>query len=500
MTQSLSQYFFGNSLVNFAGGNAYTNVPYWINQIAEHAGHSYAANGGYGFLQQFADRTSPADEWGFEGVEGIWNSDTDGWWVPEYDQVVITPANFIQDVSPDTNYAFQDRSPLDCMLDIVAQVMAEQPDAEIIIYEGWADMGTFFETVPGNMSDLSAYFTFNQEAYHDWYASMLEAVNTAQPNAHVTLIPVAPILAELLTDSALSALTPADLFVDSAPHGTETLYFLASLITYTSLYNEPVPVDFPVPASIHSAISGNMAYLSGLIDTLVDTYSFEDIYGAGGGDETDDPMSFIGTGGHDAFTGGSGNDTAIGDKRNDTLDGGDGHDSLDGGKHHDVLTGGKGNDELWGRQGQDTVLGGDGEDIVDGGNGRDVVDGGSGDDTVHGGGGSDTITGGAGQDLVQGGGGNDFITGGDASDDTLAGNNGDDVFIFVDGDGHDTVLDFLHGDNRIDLSDFGEIAFADLLDMVEVNDGSITINLGRNAQLTLENVTIDQLEESDFIF
>ena len=72
MPVEINQYIYGNSLVNFAGGSEQSNVPYWMNQFAEAGGNTYAANGGYGFLRQFADREEPSNEWGFEGVTGLW--------------------------------------------------------------------------------------------------------------------------------------------------------------------------------------------------------------------------------------------------------------------------------------------------------------------------------------------------------------------------------------------------------------------------------------------
>jgi hypothetical protein len=57
MPVQISHYLYGNSLVNFAGGSFQSNVPYWLGQLASANGSTYAANGGYGFLRSFADRT-----------------------------------------------------------------------------------------------------------------------------------------------------------------------------------------------------------------------------------------------------------------------------------------------------------------------------------------------------------------------------------------------------------------------------------------------------------
>ena len=42
MPVDINQYIYGNSLVNFAGGSAQSNVPYWMDQFSSAAGNTYA--------------------------------------------------------------------------------------------------------------------------------------------------------------------------------------------------------------------------------------------------------------------------------------------------------------------------------------------------------------------------------------------------------------------------------------------------------------------------
>ncbi|WP_424138861.1 M10 family metallopeptidase C-terminal domain-containing protein [Roseomonas chloroacetimidivorans] len=85
-----------------------------------------------------------------------------------------------------------------------------------------------------------------------------------------------------------------------------------------------------------------------------------------------------------------------------------------------------------------------------------LLDGGTGNDTLTGGAGDDVLTGGAGRDTLNGGSGNDHLIGG-LDSDTMSGGSGNDTFTFTQlldskvGSGHDTILDFGHGD-VIDLS------------------------------------------------
>ena len=66
------------------------------------------------------------------------------------------------------------------------------------------------------------------------------------------------------------------------------------------------------------------------------------------------------------------------------------------------------------------------------------------------------LAGGDGNDRLSGNGGADFLDGG-LGDDRLTGGGGNDTFIFGEGDGNDTITDFVEGaavDDVIDVSRF----------------------------------------------
>jgi Ca2+-binding RTX toxin-like protein len=86
-------------------------------------------------------------------------------------------------------------------------------------------------------------------------------------------------------------------------------------------------------------------------------------------------------------------------------------------------------------------------EITSGSSGRDVIVGGAGRDRLSSGAGADNLDGGRGDDVLTGGSGRDILTGG-------AGN---DKFVFMRGDTstgttRDTIVDFRHGSDRIDLA------------------------------------------------
>jgi Ca2+-binding RTX toxin-like protein len=93
------------------------------------------------------------------------------------------------------------------------------------------------------------------------------------------------------------------------------------------------------------------------------------------------------------------------------------------------VSGTAGHDLISGRGGSDNLQGGDGHDALDGGNGADTLNGGIGDDILVGGRGADTLTGGAGADRFV------FTS---VAESTVAAS--------------DIITDFVHGEDRIDLS------------------------------------------------
>ncbi|MCZ4354355.1 hypothetical protein O4H61_17700 [Roseovarius aestuarii] len=212
------------------------------------------------------------------------------------------------------------------------------------------------------------------------------------------------------------------------------------------------------------------------------------LFGEGGND------TLHGNGGYDFLDGGSGDDSLNGGKQadnlygrtgNDTLDGEDGLDRLFGGSGDDICRGGAGNDGLFGEQGNDTLDGGSGNDRFFGGTGNDEMIGGAGNDTMHGGAGFDTITGGTGNDVITG----DFNA---------------DTFVFAPGHGQDRIDDFEATNNfeKIDLSAIA--AITDLSDLmgnhITQSGNNVVIDTGGGNNITLSNVSVDDLDENDFIF
>jgi hypothetical protein len=121
-------------------------------------------------------------------------------------------------------------------------------------------------------------------------------------------------------------------------------------------------------------------------------------------------------------------------------------------------------------------------------------------DVLRGMGGADELYGLGGNDRLLGGNGRDRLNGGEG-DDILAGGKGADRFVFASGDGDDVITDFkAFGRDRdvIDLSGHDDVqSFADL--EISSKGRTVTIGVGEDS-ITLRNVLVARIDESDFLF
>ncbi|WP_203076813.1 calcium-binding protein [Falsiroseomonas ponticola] len=314
--------------------------------------------------------------------------------------------------------------------------------------------------------------------------------------------------------------------------------------------NDMVLKDVPVAAPSGLVLAGTAAD-----DTLRGGSLADSLSGGAGNDYLQ------GGTGDDTLAGGAGNDLLYGGVGNDVLIGGDGDDQLRGQAGNDVMTSGAGADRIYvvRGEGQDrvtdftpgvdkVVLSGittaeitakvavvsgvsglllsvaDGTSLFLDGVGAVTakqlglsgsfatgsvvavalpattasVAGTAGDDWLKGGSGADYLQGAAGSDDLQGLGGNDVLRGG-LGDDGLTGGAGADVFVFAKGDGHDWVVDFTRGTDRLWLEGYGT---AEVTQAVETRWGmaGLAVHLGTaGEELFLQGVTT-ALGPNDLVF
>lgn len=110
-----------------------------------------------------------------------------------------------------------------------------------------------------------------------------------------------------------------------------------------------------------------------------------------------------------------------------------------------------------------------------------VIYGGKGNDTIYGGNGNDSLFGGDSTDKLFGDAGNDTLIGGKGND-CLTGGAGADIFYYESGDGNDTILDYVSGQDKIKI---GSGVTVTGYSVKSGKDGVLTIGSGK---ITLKGV------------
>jgi len=259
-TNEIRSYVFGNSLINHLSESDETTVPHWLYHLAKTADNEYAVEGQWGLLRNFAIDLPPFANWSFRDIPNFWSPDRKPFGKAGFNTILINPANYIQYQAPNVPYDGDNEggaTPISATLKTFDWLANQQPGMNYYIYEGWADMAGLIGHFPPSQAGLAQYHRFVLGESHEWYKTYVKALQEARPDLNIKLIPVAPILSKLLTDPALSSILATELYSDDAPHGTATLYFLASLITYQYLYNENAPLDFEIPKTVHPLVRDN---------------------------------------------------------------------------------------------------------------------------------------------------------------------------------------------------------------------------------------------------
>ena len=128
------------------------------------------------------------------------------------------------------------------------------------------------------------------------------------------------------------------------------------------------------------------------------------------------------------------------------------------------------------------IAGGASADIV-GTDGADTLAGTAGADVIFGAGGSDAIFGGAGDDIIDSGAGNDY----------LVGEGGADVYVFDDGDGHDTIDGFEIGVDSLEISGVRVDDLSDIYPLLSQDGQDVLIGLSAQQSIRLVNTSLDDV-------
>ncbi|EGG94837.1 hypothetical protein IMCC1989_2240 [gamma proteobacterium IMCC1989] len=256
---SVRQYTFNHSLWEHnSATNAVTG--YWIGELANAGGTTYAWNGQFGQLdyhtQGYYDdlNMGPTPQLGSTNSADVYPSENTHFRNINIDNIIIMPPNFIQGASAavapiDIEYA---QRVIDYVSD-ESESGGQQSEAIVYIYEHWQEASTY----PLNPTQWVNYHEVTQGSYHQWFVNYQNALVAARPNVDLRMIPVGPIIADILQNTSLAAsdFSFSDLYEDEAPHGEPNLYFLAGLITYQAMYGQVASNSYVPPISSVNGVS-----------------------------------------------------------------------------------------------------------------------------------------------------------------------------------------------------------------------------------------------------
>jgi hypothetical protein len=253
----IESHMMGHSLMDHSSPTQETKIAYWIHELAVEAGHTYESTGQFGSIWDFAN-FNPISQWGSPGIPASWDSDVEAFGDASLNNFIYTVFNYIQDLPSNVPY-YGSPSVLGSSERLADSVRHYQANLPIFLYENWPDMGPF-TTDPFNPSpsEMANYHTYTLGAFHDWWLNLHDSLLLSRPSYQIRMIPVGPVLSELLTTAPYDTISPLDLYEDNAPHGRESIYFLAGLATYMAIYEERAPSSYSPPATIHPAIVNNL--------------------------------------------------------------------------------------------------------------------------------------------------------------------------------------------------------------------------------------------------
>ncbi|SHH94665.1 DUF4214 domain-containing protein [Marivita hallyeonensis] len=342
------EYAFANT--HFARGNddPLLTVPYWISVMADLADNGYANSTQSGMMREHAI-SAAAPELQIDGVQDAWTPGVGQSFADAgFNQITISPVNFVQDLAPDEAYWIDpNTSPAHAALQVIEWTTQQAPGVTVNIFETWPELNQFATDGMLTTSEFDALKNYMAGEWHDWWVSLTEIIQSERSDLDVRLVSAGSQIARLLDTPSLGLeqISASDLFVDEDAHGTATLYFLASLVHYITVFGELPLSSVELPDDIHPAVRSN---LDGIMSFL-------------SADIRDLPAPIV-----DPFR--------DGDHNSDVPDGDDPSVSLlEGSNSNDMLHGTLLDDRIDALDGDDVILISGGRDIVDGGRGIDIA-------------------------------------------------------------------------------------------------------------------------------
>lgn len=157
----------------------------------------------------------------------------------------IRPETNIQFSTPSALYANSAQSALTATLSLVDQIAESFPGAPIVLEEDWADPTPFLLDGVMTKATRNVYFEFILTTYHQWFETLLEAVQSARPGLDISLISTASTLANLTTTVGFADLAMV-LMPENPIDGAEARALLSGAVAFSSSFTEPIPTAPPL--------------------------------------------------------------------------------------------------------------------------------------------------------------------------------------------------------------------------------------------------------------
>ncbi len=266
------------------GGNApandYTRAGNWMGLIADHVGTTFRAGGN--FLQITPYNTAWSSTWSGPPSSGdiqySFNSTGDSF----YPSGTFAGQGFTHFMMMTSNFEQESDSPSDWIArtqTLIDNVQGEDSSIQMIGYIHWSlvsDAGSFVDDTDLTSGESTTYWAHQRGDYLDWNMDLYTPVEQSRPSVSMRFIPVGPILGDLIeNESYMSTVVWTDIFGDASPHGTETCYLLAGLITYIALYRTtPDLTGFSIPSGATQIISEVSSNLNDIASYIADRLTY----------------------------------------------------------------------------------------------------------------------------------------------------------------------------------------------------------------------------------
>jgi len=275
---TVESHMMGHSLMDHLSTTDQTKIAYWIHELAVEAGHVYESTGQFGSIWDFAE-FDPQSNWGTMGVPASWDQDFETFGGATLNNFMFTIFNYVQDLPPNVVYYTSPSSVLEASQRLVDSVKTYQPNIDIFVYENWPDMASFTSGSPfaPTAGEYANYNAYTLGSFHDWWIELHDSLLISNPTYNIRMIPVGPVIAELMGQAPYNTIPVNQLYEDDAPHGRETIYFLAGLATYMAFYGEKAPASYAIPSTVLADIRDNY---TDIIDEFWDYFlAFDDASG-----------------------------------------------------------------------------------------------------------------------------------------------------------------------------------------------------------------------------